>query len=145
MSPSSKWNGKSNSSYEECNNREFSLKFNSLLHSQQAQLKQECCCCHSITFSFFAFLLLSHPLSYYLKCGEVCMYLLLSTEKEHSGSSNGKIFNLPWQLRIKWRLLMSACRGGRESLYMKAFMVKQSRKFHHKPHQIIDCSISIDS
>lgn len=31
-------------------------------------------------------------------------YLLLSTENEHNGSSNGKIFSLPWHDSIKCRL-----------------------------------------
>lgn len=31
-------------------------------------------------------------------------YLLLSIENVHCGSSNGNMFNIPWQDRIKWRL-----------------------------------------
>lgn len=32
------------------------------------------------------------------------LYLLLSIANEQSGSSNGKMFSLPWHDRIRWRL-----------------------------------------
>jgi hypothetical protein len=38
------------------------------------------------------------------------LYLLLSTENEHNGSSNGKIFSLPWHDNIKCRLWRNAKR-----------------------------------